>query len=69
MKKYGGLDPYGMDMKKIFIIDHEGIHHLNKEGMYLIGITDESSNDNDYFAIHEFFFAGYLTHTRITEPY
>ena len=56
MGKYGGLDLYYEDLKKIYIIDHEDIRYLNEEGVYLIEIPDEPSTNHEYFAIYEYLF-------------
>ena len=45
-------------MKNTHNIDHEDIHYVKKEGMYLIGIPDEidnTSTDHEYFSIHDEF--------------
>ena len=41
MEKYGSLDIYDEDIKKIFIIDHEELKFDKRDGWTLIGITDE----------------------------
>ena len=45
MTKYGGSVLYDENMKKIYIVDNEGIHYLKEEGMYLIGIPYDLSTE------------------------
>ena len=56
MTKYGVLDLYDEDMKKRYVMDNEVIHYVKKDGMYLIGIIDQSSTDHEYFVVHEYLF-------------
>ena len=50
MEKYGVLDIYDEDPKKRYIIDNEDINYTKREGMYLVGITNEPSTNHIYFS-------------------
>ena len=60
MAKYGCLVPNDSGLRKRYIIDHEDIHVVKQEGLYFIGITDERSDDHDYFVIYDDFFVSIL---------
>ena len=50
-EKYGSLDRYGDNFKKIFIIYHEELNFDKNYGQYLIGNPDEPSalmSDNEF---------------------
>ena len=61
MEKYGTLDLYDEDLKKRYIIEHEDIHYVKKEGVSFILILYETSSDNNYFTISEYLFDRILT--------
>ena len=54
--KYGSLDLYDEDPKKIFIIDHEILEFNKNDGWTLIGISEKEDgtlSDHEYFCIHD----------------
>ena len=56
ISKYGSLDLYDEDPKKIFIIDHEQLKFDKNDGWNLIGITEKEDvtlSDHEYFCIHD----------------
>ena len=56
IEKYGSLDLYDEDLKKIFIIDHEHIKSDKTDGCTLIGIPEKeygTLSDHEYFCIHD----------------
>ena len=59
MEKYGSLDIYEEDVKKIFIIDHEELQFNNNYVWNLIWITDEPNglvSDHECYCIHKYVF-------------
>ena len=56
LAKYGNLDLYDEDMKKIFIIDHKQLQFDKIDGQDLFGIPDKEDGtlfDYEYFCIHD----------------
>ena len=56
LAKYGSLDLYDEDIKKIFIIEHEQLEFDKNDGWTLIVIPekpDGTLSDNDNFCIHD----------------
>ena len=59
LAKYGGLSLYDIDTDKRYSIDDKEIHFVKEDGYALIGNPDHpdgSSNDHEYFCIHDGFF-------------
>ena len=59
LAKYGSLDIYDEDTKKIFIINHEILEYNKTHGWTLIGIPEKEDgtfSDNEYFFIHDYLF-------------
>ena len=55
LEKYGSLDLYDEDLKKIFIIDHKQLQSDKNSGWTLIGIPDKPDgtlSDHEYLGIH-----------------
>ena len=52
LAKYGSLDLYYEDLKKIFIIDHKQLQFDKTDGWNLIGITEK---ENGTFSYHKYF--------------
>ena len=52
-EKYGSLDLYHEDMKKIFIIEHEQLKFDKNYGWTLIGICNKPGG---FMSYHEIFF-------------
>ena len=56
LEKYGSLDLYDEDLKKIFIIDHEQLNFDNTDGWNFIGIPEKEDgtfSDHEYFCVHD----------------
>ena len=56
LAKYGSLDLYDKDLKKIFIIDQEQLQFYKNYGWNLIRIPEKPDGtlpDNEYFCIHD----------------
>ena len=54
--EYDGLYLYDIDIERIYIIDYEKIHFVNKYGYALIGNPENpcgTSTDHEYFLIHD----------------
>ena len=52
LEKYGSLDLYDEDIKKIFIIDHEQLQFNKTDGWNLIGMPEKEDGSLSY---HECF--------------
>ena len=56
LAKYGSMDLYDEDLKKIFIIDHEQLQFNKTDGWTLIWIPEKeygTLSDHEYFCIHD----------------
>ena len=56
LEKYGSLDPYDDDLKKIFIIEHKKLKFDKNYGWTLIGIPEKPDGNlsyHEYFCIHD----------------